>query len=404
MNNQERIKARIERDKQRRAVKRAARAEQYGRIDKVVTMQHLFKSFLKRKKGTDWKQSVMDFCFHAIVKIKRLKDSVLAGVLPEPSRIQEIFLYERGKRRRVHAVVIDSRVIQGCVCDYCITPLTQPGLINANPASTAGKGVSWARKQIIKDLRRAFKKMGADACAIITDLQGFFDSIRHDVCERIFRYVQMDDMLTALAMHFIKMYQVFEARKIEDDAERNAMLARLERNEGVGASLGSQVSQNMALCTPNDLDHTVKDRCGTREYMRYMDDGYALGTKEALFALEKKISEVCAKLGFKLHEKKTQIMKLSKGFTYLKIRYQVTETGRIIKRTAHSGIVRIRRKLKKLRGLVNQGKITLDDAFSSVMSWIGNAKHYTQSFRTRKAVIAQYYRLFMGYRMEGART
>lgn len=399
MTNQERIQARIARSKAKCEAKRLARAEQYGRIDKVITNQHLFRSLMKRRHGTNWKQSVMDYLFHAIVRNKRQKDAILEGAHPEPGMIREITLYERGKRRRVHAVAIDSRVVQGAVCDYCITPLTQPGLIMDNPASTAGKGVSWTRYRVAKLIRKGLKEGKNNA--LVFDLHGFFDSILHSLCENVFREVHMDEMLISLSMHFIKMYQVFEARKFVLEADRESALARLERNEGVGVSLGSQISQDMALAAPNRLDHTIKDRLGEKEYIRYMDDGYIQGTKERLKAVRQTISQVCAEMGFSLHETKTRIVKLTRGFPYLKIRYTALPSTRIIKRMARAGIVRMRRKLKKLHGLIVAGRATLDDAFNTTKSWLGNAKKYSHSYRSRKAVLNLYHKLFKSYRMEG---
>ena len=397
MSNQDRIQARIARSKARREEKKEARAEQYGRLDKVFTNQHLFKSLMKRKKGTGWKQSVMDYCFHAIVRNKRAKDAILSGAHPEPSKIKKIILYERGKRRKVHAVVIDSRVIQGVLCDDCITPLTKPGLIHDNPASTKNKGVTWARKRIMLHIRRQFRKTGRKTFALISDFQGFFDSIRHDLCARTFRGVRMDEALISLAMHYIRMYQMFEAR-ITHDMEKIAML---ERGEGVGVSLGSQISQDVALCAPNEVDHYVKDVCGVKPYIRYMGDGHAEGSKAEMKALREKIIERAAALGFHLHDTKTRIVRLSRGFVYLKIRYTVTDTGHVIRRAVHSGIVRMRRKMKRLRRLVSRGTITLDDVFLSVKSWLGNMKKYAHSYRTRKRILSLYHDLFKSYRMEG---
>lgn len=406
--NQERIRARIARSKAKREAKRLARAEQYGRMERVMTNQHLFKSLMKRRKGTDWKQSVMDYCFHAIVRNKRAKDAVLAGAHPEPSRIKKITLYERGKRRDVHAVVIDSRVIQGAICDYCITPLTKPGLIHDNPASTIGKGVTWTRKRIMRHIRRQWRKTGQKTWALVFDIRHFFDTIRHDLCERIFREVHMDEGLISLAMHFIKMYQVFDARNSigawRSEQEAKELLERLERNEGVGVSLGSQISQDMALCAPNRMDHTAKDLCGAKTFIRYMDDGHAEGTKEEMKALRDAMTRAAESLGFKLHETKTHIVKLSRGFTYLKIRYTATDSGHVIRRMAKSGIVRMRRKMKRLRGRWEAGRVTLDDIFLSVKSWLGNVKKYCHGYRTRKRILAQYYSLFRGYRMEGMKA
>lgn len=397
MNNQDRIRARIARSKARREAKKLARAEQYGRIDRVITNQNLFRSLMKRRKGTDWKQSVMDYVFHAIVRNKRQKDAILAGAHPEPSRIKRIGLYERGKRRDVHAVVIDSRVVQGAICDNCITPLTQPSLIHENPASTKGKGVTWARNRIMRQIKRQYAKTGNATYALVFDIRHFFDSIRHDLCERIFRGVYMDDALVSLAMHFVRMYQVVAAREAGDVEKIEA----LKRGDGVGVSLGSQISQDLALAAPNALDHFVKDACSVHPYMRYMDDGHAEGDKAAMLALREKIIDRAAALGFSLHETKTRIVKISRGFVYLKIRYSVTDTGHIIRRICREGIVRMRRKLKRLRGLVNAGRIALDDVFLALKSWIGNAKKYSHSYRSRKRILNLYHKLYHGYRMEG---
>lgn len=285
MTNKERILARISRDKERRKQKKLARSEKYGRIKKVITNQNLFRSLMKRRKGTDWKQSVMDYLFHAIVKNKRQKDAVLAGALPEPNRIKKISLYERGKRRDVHAVAIDSRVLQGVLCDDSITPLTQPGLIHDNPASTKGKGVTWERRRILRFIRRQIRKTGKDSYAFIFDLRHFFDSIRHSLCKGIFHGVNMDEMLISLAMHFIRMYQIFEARASHNKEKINLLL----QGKGVGVSLGSQISQDMALAAPNKLDHYIKDVVGIKHFIRYMDDGYASGTKAEMTALQKEL-------------------------------------------------------------------------------------------------------------------
>lgn len=397
MNNQERIRARIARSKAKREAKRLARAEKYGRMERIMTNQNLFRSLMKRRKGTDWKQSVMDYCFHAIVRNKRAKDAILAGAHPEPSRIKRIGLFERGKRRDVHAVVIDSRVIQGVICDNCITPLTKPGLIHDNPASTLGKGVTWTRKRILRQIRRQIRRTGSQTWALVFDIRHFFDTIRHDLCEKIFRRAYMDDALISLAMHFIRMYQVFEARFSHDEEK----MALLDRWQGVGVSLGSQISQDLALCAPNDLDHYVKDEAGNKTYMRYMDDGTAMGGKAEMLALREMVIERAARLGFQLHETKTRIVKLSRGFIYLKIRYTTTESGHIIRRMAREGIIRMRRKLKKLHGLVRRGKARLDDVFLSMKSWFGNAKKYCHSYRSRKRILSLYHQLFRSYRMEG---
>lgn len=75
--------------------------------------------------------------------------------------------------------------------------------------------------------------------------------------------------------------------------------------------------------------------------------------------------------------------------------------GRIVRRMHRAGIVRMRRKMKRLHRMIHRGKVRLDDVFLAVKSWLGNAEKYADSYRTRKRVLNQYHKLFHSYRMEG---
>ncbi|MBR5221629.1 MAG: RNA-directed DNA polymerase [Clostridia bacterium] len=402
MTNQERIQARIARDKARKAEKRKAQIEQHGTFTNVITMQALLRSLQRRRKDVEWKGSVQSYIAHAPVKMKRAKDSLWAGRLDVNRKIKQMTICERGKKRNIHAIMIDSRVIQGALCDSSITPLTQPSLIYDNPASTKGKGVSHARRRIVRHIEDQVRQSRSDFYALVYDFSGFFDSISHSLCRRKLAEAGQDEQLQALTMYFIKMYQEQDISLITDKSEKERLMEELRADRACGATLGSQISQDMALVVPNELDHAIKDKAGIRHYIRYMDDGNILhADKDYLRRLLKSIKRLCAKLGLKLNEKKTRIVKATRGFTFLKVRYTVTETGRIIKKMAKSGIVRMRRKLKKFRKLVDAGLMTRDDAFNSFKSWFGNAKTIAHSYRTRKAMLILYNRLFNRYRTGG---
>ena len=89
-----------------------------------------------------------------------------------------------------------------------------------------------------------------------------------------------------------------------------------------------------------------------------------------------KIKQVCAALEITLHENKTQIIKLSHGFTYLKARLYLTGTGKVVRKIPRQSVTRQRRKLKKLAQCIETGKITYEDAFTSFQSW----RSYAQNF------------------------
>lgn len=358
MTNQERIQARIARSKARKAEKRKELIAQCGDFRSVITNQNLLRSLQKRRKETEWKGSVQTYISHAIVKNKRAKDALLQGRLNVNQSIKHLIINERGKRRDCHAIMIDARVIQGVICDSSITPLTKPSLIYDNPASTKGKGVDFARRRMSRHLRRQVVETGPDFYVLVYDFSGYFDSIRHSLCREKLRKAGQDEMLERLTMYFIKMYQAQDISLITDPEERQRQTEELQNDE-------------------------------------------ATGTKETLRKLYKEIAEICDRLGLRLNKKKTHIVRARRGFTFLKIRYTVTETGRILKQIAKSSIVRQRRKLKKFRKKVDQGLMSLQDAFNSFMSWYGTVKKVARTYRQRKRMLNLYNSLFHQFRTGG---
>lgn len=108
-----------------------------------------------------------------------------------------------------------------------------------------------------------------------------------------------------------------------------------------------------------------------------MDDTYIINeSKDFLKELLKEYRVITEKLGIIINTKKTQIVKLEKGFSFLQIRYNLTESGKIIKRPVRKGFVRERRKLKKLSRLVNQNKMTISQIKDQYKSWRGNIIRY----------------------------
>lgn len=452
MTNQEQIQARIARDKQRRAAKRYAKAHGLWResktIDKgaliaavndrirhkwhsrvvqkieemnqklsaetrlkrisplgehgwVFTIQHLLQSLLRRRKDVTWKGNVQRYLFHALIKLKMAKEALLSGKLDINETIRTIMLMERGKIRIVHAVMIDFRVIQGTFCDSSLVPLVEDSLIYDNPASIKGRGVHQGRQRLELFLREMARKHGNNFWVDVGDLTKFFDSIRHVDCYEIMKHIEMDRMLQGLGMKIARIYQEHDLKKTCNKDRYEAEMKRLKHMGGVGMTLGSQVSQVMAVAVPNSLDHAIKDKLGIRPYERYMDDTIsAHATKAEAWAAHAVKVEEAEKLGLKMNPKKTKVAKASRGFKFMQVMYRVTDTARLVKTLAKAGIIRMRRKLKKFAGLIRAGKMTKDQAFESFSSWLGNSYH-AAAYRQRKTMLTLFNKLFRGYRVKG---
>ena len=272
-------------------------------------------------------------------------------------------------------------------------------MIYDNGASLEGKGVLFTRNRIYHHLRNAIKEFGTDFYVLSFDFKNFFNSVPHRTCrEMLTRYIY-DQEIIDITMDMIKSHHKVKIMKIADKAERQMMLKKLENDELCGICLGSQVSQIMALVIVNDIDHYIKDVKKCKYYCRYMDDGNIfLKTKEELQELFEGMKEISDRLGLQFNETKTHITKISKGFTFLKIKYSVTNTGKIVRILTRKGTVRMRRKLKKFKPKVDSGELTLDNVYDSMQSWLAHSE-IANSYITVKNMIKPYNALYGGYRI-----
>lgn len=399
MNKYQRAKRRIARDKELKRLKHNALYLENDNFKSVMTMQHLCDALVKCRKGVNWKGTVQSYTQHAIIEMYHSYSSLQNGKLPNLTSTSRIILYERGKKREIVPITIKDRMIQRVLCDNTLVPVLKNRLIYDNGASMKDKGVEFTRKRLNKHLQTAIKEYGSNFYALTFDFKGFFDSIPHRTCLNVLKDSFNDKYIQGLTMAIIKSYEKATIQCISDNALRTERLKRLNNNSSKGICLGSQVSQIMALAAPNKLDHFLKDLCGVKHYIRYMDDGIILSNdKEFLWNLYDQMKVICEELGLTFNTKKTRIVKVSRGFVFMKVRYRVTSTGKIVRTLTRAGIVRMRRKLKKFRRMVDAGKITLDDVYNSVQSWLAHSK-VALSYNTKRSMLALYNQLFDGYRI-----
>lgn len=74
--------------------------------------------------------------------------------------------------------------------------------------------------------------------------------------------------------------------------------------------------------------------------------------------------------------RKTQIFRIDKGFTFLKIKYRLTDTGHLVRIPVKSNIVRERRKLKSFKKMLDNNEMTFNEIEEQYKSWRGNIAKY----------------------------
>ena len=370
MNSKERHELRYQRRKARRLEKKRKFDEVYCDFDKVFTFDHLYRSYQQCCKGVGWKPSVQKYKANALMNVNSTLKSLQQGTF-RTGGFFEFDIVERGKPRHIQSVRISERVVQRCLCDYCLVPVVKRTFVYDNGACIKYKGIDFAMNRLNRHLEKYYRHHGNDGYALVFDFSKYFQRINHEIIQKILREKISDDRIYALV------------KKLIDD---------FGGEDGLG--LGSQISQSCALALPNRLDHYIKERLGIKYYCRYMDDGCIIHhDKEYLKKCLADMARICNELGITLNEKKTQIVKLSRGIKFLKTRFILTSSGKIIRKPYKKNIKQMRKKLKTFKRWVDEGKMTLEDVRTSWQSWRGHQLKFN-SFWARRQIYYLYIRLF----------
>jgi len=351
MTSKERKQGRYERRNARREAKRNAALAAYDDFNNIADADNLFKSFLRSRRGVSWKESVQRYEAYILLNIAEARRKLLAGESVQ-SGFVEFILNERGKTRHIKSVHISERVVQKCLCDYALVPLLSRSLIYDNGASIKGKGIHFAIKRLVAHLASYYRcnEFSNEGYALVIDFSKFFDNIDHSVLFKMLETKIRDKRVLELAKKFISVF-----------------------GDGKSLGLGSQVSQISAIFYPDKLDHFIKEKLRVKYYGRYMDDLYLIHCdRHYLQYCLNCIKDVCLKLGIKINEKKTRIVKLEAGFQFLKGKYILKESGQVLRLPCKESAIRMRRKLKKYKRLIDDKRMSYLDLWNSYQSWRGN--------------------------------
>lgn len=369
MTSAERHEIRYQRRKALRAERKAAKFAVYDNFDWVFSYAHLYRSYQMCRRGVGWKASTQKYIVQAPLNVWQTYTELHKGKYRSQG-FYEFDIFERGKHRHIRSVTINERIVQRCLCEYALVPMLERTHIYDNGACMKNKGYSFTVKRLCRHLQKHYRKYGTEGYVLLFDFSKFFDHVSHRIIKATLRKEFSDERIIRLTEHFIDAFG------------------------DVGLGLGSQISQVLALSSANKLDHYIKEVCGIKGYGRYMDDGYLIHhSKEYLQKCLEGIKKICEELEITLNVKKTQIVKLSHGFTFLKIRFFLLDGGRIVRKIYRRSITKMRQKLKSFKIKVNEKKMSVTDVYQSWQSWQAYA-HNFDAYKTLQSMTALYNRLF----------
>lgn len=317
-------------------------------FEKVWNFENLYRAYRKARCGKRWKGAAAKFEVNLLEALNLLSVQLQKKTYRlSPYNTFEVF---EPKRRLVMSNSYKDKVVQHALCDNVLKPHIEPSFIKDNYASQVGKGTHFGLDRLEEFMRRFYRGRGVDGWVLKCDIRKYFYSIKHDALKSLIRkYISDPDCLWLLDM-------------IIDSTEGN-----------VGIPIGNQSSQLFALLYLSPLDHFIKEKLGVKFYGRYMDDFYLIHEdRDYLRHCWKEIEKYVNEIGLELNEK-TNIYPLKNGIDFLGFHSYLTETGAVIRKVRRRSKNNERRKLKKMRGLLDAGRIEPGTVEQSYQSWRGHA-------------------------------
>jgi len=320
----------------------------------ICNFDNLYKAMMKCRKGVMWKDSVARYVNNGLASILKLQNDLESGKYEIDDYYR--FVIHEPKKREIVSNRFKDRVFQRSMVDNYLYNTIARSFIYDNCACQVGKGTDFARDRLKCHMQRFFRKHGLDGYVLKCDIRNYFGSTNHKK-----------------SLSFLKKYVnnpwVYAHLEAIFDSYSD------ESNPGVGLGLGSQINQLTQLLFLSELDHMIKERLGIKQYIRYMDDFLLLHhDKTYLKHCRQEIEHYLDDLGLRLNEKKTQIFLLKQGINYLGFKFRLTNTGKVLMLLSKENVKKRKRKLRKYKRLVDEGRMTREKANQCYESWKAHAK------------------------------
>lgn len=259
-------------------------------------------------------------------------------------------IVERGKRREIDSPVMRDRIVQKIICQKVFVKQLVPKFIYDNYSSVEKRGTTMARKRFENMLYEFLRQIDYDiehyGFILVADVKEFFNNIDHEI---------LKSMLA-------------EDLDVSDDLLRLIFYLIDESSEGSkGLNLGSELPQILAMYYLSKMDNYIKCCMGVKYYGRYADDIIVIAkTKEELYKVLDSIEWQLSKVKLKINVKKTNIIKIKHGFTYLQTNYKVIKKKgvyKVLKMPTRAKITRERKRIKAHARQVNVEKLQYREVY-----------------------------------------
>ena len=279
----------------------------------------------------------------------------------------KIFLITEPKYRLIMSEKVEDKIVNHLISKYILLPAIEKSLVDGNVATRYKKGSGYAYELLLKYINRLryYKK---DIYVLKIDISKYFYNIDHEICmrelERKIKDKRALDIIKDVLdttnqpyvnreIKYLKNKEINRVKKLNiSNKEKLLKVEEISRIPlyyyGKGLPIGNMTSQILAIFYLNNIDHYIKEELKFKNYIRYMDDLVILDVdkerlKDAYIKIREKLAE------YKLvTNKKSNIYKLSNGFSFLGYKFQLVNKKLMIRYNVSTSR-RIARRLKNLK-------------------------------------------------------
>lgn len=320
-----------------------------GDFENVAGFEALTQSTLKCIKGVGWKDTPAHYFLNNIEENLVLERQLQNGKYKQKKTKKFKVYYP--KERDIVSIHFRDRVFQRSLNDNILYPKISRSFIYDNMACQSGKGPDLARERLKCFLQRYYRKHGTQGYFLKCDIKGYYPNMSHKVVKDCFHKV-------------IDGWTFKQACSILDN----------QYDREIGYNPGSQMIQIAGIGILNAVDHYIKEQLHIKYYIRYMDDFILIHhDKTYLMQCRVKIAQLLQELECQFNMKKTGIIPLSDGITFLGFQFRLTETGKVIMTLNPANVKHERKKLKKLVHLAKKGERTKEKVDECYNAWKNHA-------------------------------
>ncbi len=328
-----------------------------GLFDPLTGFGALLVAFKKAFQGSGRTEEACAFYFNLERGLLTLQAELRNGTYrPAPYRYFRIF---DPKERTISVAPFRDRVVHHAVVG-ALEPVYERCFIHDSYATRKGKGTHRALLRAQLFLRR-------NAWYLKTDVEKYFDNIDHRLLQQIIARKIKDRRVLALLALIIA----------NSDTSRGLAA-------GKGLPIGNLTSQFLANVYLDPLDHYLKETCGLRAYIRYMDDLVVFGpARDPLRAvLENMRTFLQQKLALQLQQRATFLQPRQHGLPFLGFRVFPR-----LMRIKPANLRRLKQRLRARDWEYRRGRISEEKFVASMQSTFSHAA-WGNTLQLRRALLA----------------